>query len=101
MKQRMAKKEENMEDEVLRLKNIAEMQLTHHGRIFIEEVSGRLDAERNEFEDKAGSNDDNIKKDWRYLLGRISVLKEILALPTEAQNRIDLYSQVKQERGLR
>jgi len=89
----MARHETNTDDEMLRLKAIIELPTLYHGKIVFDEIRGRLDGERNEFEDKAGSNDDNIKKDWRYLLGRISVLKEILELPEYAQTLFNIYNE--------
>jgi hypothetical protein len=83
------KLESNINDEYARLKTLSEIRTIHHGSELFRHLEAMLNGERDLFEDTASCSDTNIKKDWRYLIGRISVLKEILSIPETSIDNMD------------
>ena len=55
-----------------------------NGQVLIKKAKEELDKGRNLLETQPQINNENIKEDFRYKLGRIDGLKWMLALPEEA-----------------
>jgi len=83
----------NVDDEYRRQKMLSELPALYGGKELFDELRVRLDRDREQYEAKACCDDKNIKNDFRYLLGRINALKEILDIPVRA---LELISKIKE-----
>ena len=70
-----------LEYESIMLSNLPKLE---NGQALIKKVKEELDKGRNLLETQPQINNENIKEDFRFKLGRIDGLKWMLALPEEA-----------------
>ena len=70
-----------LEYESIMLSNLPKLE---NGQVLIKKVKEELDKGRNLLETQPQINNENIKEDFRFKLGRIDGLKWMLALPEEA-----------------
>jgi len=77
----MAEVYAQMEYDSIMLSNLPKLE---NGQALIKKVKEELDKGRDLIETQPQINNENIKEDFRYKLGRIDGLKWMLALPEEA-----------------
>jgi len=66
------------------LPTVAEFRRTEYGRVFLGIVQRSHDAKDRALKLRPQVNDEDIRKDWRYQMGYIEALHDILEMPAEA-----------------
>ena len=69
---------------------ISQIPKLEHGKVLLGRIERELEREREDLETQPQVNNENMKRDFRFKLGRIDALKWVRSRPDEAQDLLNL-----------
>ena len=77
------------EEDIKRMSLLSSAPQLEHVRVLFEGIQYALDKQRIALETKSCVNNEEIKRDFRYMLGRISAFEEVLNRPEKARKALE------------